>query len=473
MARVLQITVPTFVSATAGRGERIGDVTLAEALFVCGIMLLPYDALPVFPSTYRPVAIIPLGLSLLLCLADRSAHVFFGNGMRLLLFFAYVTISSAVGTLILRSDAGSFAEVVLTLFIGVVVFFSFFANMRNKRLEVGTEGLFDWLFLWISRAYVVPLLVGMVEVASLLGLLPGSVNDSLVSVFGGNQWGRLTLTSYEASWASYHLALAAVAYLYRYWANRGAASLAGLIMSVGLFAFTQSMQGFLVLGAAVVVFAVWLSCARGNFLTLVKWCAAITTIACIVVLVLTVVYSSQGGLTYYSARFLGFSGLDQLVRTDGSSFVRIMFPVIGMRMFLDNPLFGVGGGRLPGRPSRVYLRPLPVCACVRGDSEERRRHPYALGCVRLHEGVCRAWDFWCRALLWLLPAMRGRDSRAWGQGAAEMHDNRIYVHLPHVHAAPVRELRVRPVLACSCAVCCAWPLECFRAAARSRGGDRA
>lgn len=200
MARVLQITMSSPTSAPVGRRERIGDVTLAEALFVCGIMLLPYDAFPVFPSTYRPVAIIPLGLSLLLCLAD---------------------------------------------------------------------------------------------------------------------------------------------------------------------------------------------------------------------------------------------------------------------------------GSLPGRPSRAHQRILPVCTCVRGDSEERRRHPHALGRVRLHEGVCRAWDFWRRALLRLLPAMRGRDSRAWGQGAVEMHDNRLYVHLFHVHAALIRELRIRPVLACSCAACCAWPLECFRAAARSRGGDRA
>lgn len=327
-----------------GMRRRMGDLELYEALFIIGLLLLPYDALHVLPSTYRPIAIVPLALSLLLCAVDNGFRSIRKNQMLLLLFFGYVVVSSAAITLAIKGDSSSFLDVVISLGMGVVLFFSFSSVLRVKYDTLDLKGMLDWLFIWLSRAYTVPILVGLLEALSLIGLLPSFVNSGLVSFFGGNQSSRLTLTSYEASWASYHLLLAAISYCYVYQLRRGAFSAIAFVLSSLLFLYTQSMQGFLILAVAAVLYVVWYSKQKGNLLTLLKWVLTIAAVALVVFLVLTFIYSSQDASSYYARRLLGFVDVEHLVRTDGSSFVRLVFPVIGMQMFIDNPLFGVGGG---------------------------------------------------------------------------------------------------------------------------------
>lgn len=332
--------------------KALSDRSIEEVLLTVGIMLIPYDALKVMPSEYRPIAIFPLLLALFFCFANRSYRLITVNRILLLAFCAYAVLSTLIISDNSDLNTGRVPSFILTLGIGLFLFFTFSILFFNEFEKRGVIGFFDWLFTWLSRAYVIPVFVGLVEMLSLIGLLPHSLGTALSHFFGSDQQGRLTLTSYEASWASFHLLMAMFAFCYRSKLTGAFFPRALLIISVLLFLYSQSMQGFLVAAVAAFIYIVWLSYIKGNFLTLVKWVSLTAVAIFLSMVLLRTIYLRGGYDAYYTRRLLGFDGLDSLIRSDGSSFVRIIFPVICVRMFFDHLVFGIGGGMfasfLPG-----------------------------------------------------------------------------------------------------------------------------
>lgn len=324
--------------------QTYGEANVAELLLILGILLIPYDALRLMPSEYRPIAIFPLLIALIFVFGRREVPLMSKSRMLLLLFTVVATFSTFLSTMQTSYSVSRVPSFVLTLAIGVFLFFAFSILFVLMLRKLGVTGFLDWFFMWLSRAYVLPIAVGVIEALSLLGLFPFSVGAGLSHFFGSNQEGRLTLTTYEASWASFHLLIAGFSFYYRFRLTRSLFHGGCFLVSLGLFLFSQSMQGFIVVAIAAILYIAWLSYKRNNLLTLVKWVSLTIFCAFLLVFFLKYIYMSQGQDTYYARRLLGFEGIESLIKSDGSSFVRIMFPVMGMQMFFDHPLAGIGGG---------------------------------------------------------------------------------------------------------------------------------
>lgn len=343
------------MNASNGINKVLTDKTIDEILLIVGIMLIPYDALRVMPSEYRPIAIFPLLLALLFCFANRNNRLFTKCRVLLLIFTLYAVSTTCLIAINTDLSIDRVPSFILTLGIGLFLFFTFGTLLLNEIKKRGVNGFFDWMFTWLSRAYVIPVFVGIIEMLSLMGVLPYSLGATLSHLFGSDQQGRLTMTSYEASWAAFHLLIAIFAFYYRSKLTCSVFPRLFLIASICLFLYSQSMQGFLVAIASLLIYIVWLSYKKGNLLILIKWLLVMAIFIVAAVVLLKTIYLNGDHDTYYTRRLLGFNGIDSLIRSDASSFVRIVYPFICLQMFSNHLVFGIGGGMFSAYlPSYIY-----------------------------------------------------------------------------------------------------------------------
>lgn len=341
------INTSSILSRMTKNGERLQNLSVAEMLFAIGIFLIPYDAFPVMPSTYRPISIIPLILSLLFLVAGvggRRVRVLGKRQLIILAFYALVLVINAFRAMLGDLAVDGYIDTMLTLTVGVLAYFSFSGFLTWKISKTSLNDTIDWLFRSLSAAYIIPLCVGFVECLSLAGILPGGIKDALHGFFGGNQPNRLTLTSYEASWASIHLLIAAVSNFCLYVRGKRYFHIVFAALAAVLFVYSSSMQGVLIISCASALYAIWYSYKKRRLLIFIKWVVIIVALVSLVLVSFVLFFTIAGNDAYYATRLLNFTSVDRLIHTDGSSFVRLVFPFICLQMFVTNPLFGVGAG---------------------------------------------------------------------------------------------------------------------------------
>lgn len=322
---------------------RAADAPVYEYLFAAGIMLLPYDGFRVMPSVYRPVSVFLFALAMLFVFGDGNRFRLQRRHQLLASFYLYALLSTCVACLALRFDVSALADSVLTLTIGFVTFLACSHVLSAKVREVGLGRTVDWLMGLLSKAYVVPLAVGAIELLSLNGILPHAVKQALMGVFGGWQEYRLCITSPEASWASVQMIVALCVYGFMYRRDRRGRYLAGFAASGVLFFSAASLQGFLVLFAAAAITAVWYS-VKTRRLAILLGSAAVLALSCGLVYAFFLYLYDAGDRSYFVVRVVNFVNLDALIHSDGSAFTRLVSPLIGLMMFVKAPFLGVGGG---------------------------------------------------------------------------------------------------------------------------------
>lgn len=325
------------------KGRRFATAPLWRLFFLLMVFLLPYDAIPYIPSTYRPLALIPFVVCAIFSMPLFFKHSIAKSGFRYLLFAAYALVNSLV-SLYSGGDLDLFVDFALTLSLGAV----FFLVVSQCFKEIASGLDLDSYVLWFSRlvaaVYWVPLCIGILEVLSLYGLLPLSVNHVLVELLGGNQSTRLTLTTYEASWASMHLIFCMPLYAYCYARTKLKRYAVSFAVAAGLFVATGSAQGFITAAAGLAASVLLIAYARKDILEVVKKMLPIlvTVLAIVFVFYLAVTLLPNAG--YVVSRVANFSGVEDLLHKDSSVYIRLCLPLAGLLMFLGSPVFGVGGG---------------------------------------------------------------------------------------------------------------------------------
>lgn len=311
-------------------------------LLVVAILLLPYDAVRFLPSFYSPLTLIPL----LLMLPFSIAYFFRNKLDTRLLFVVGFWLFGLLSALVTWSRLGNTEEVfdfTVTLTLGIIFFVAFDSGFRRVAARTTVREYVLWFCRLACVAYSIPLFVGVLETLSLIGVLPASVNDSLRDFFGGWQTGRLTLTNYEAAWAAMHLLICMPLYFFCYKEVRKPLYLIAFVVSVFLFMYAMSAHGFVSAAAGLFLGAVLVAYSRGSLIQFLK---VFLPVVILIVVGVAAVYgiALNSPSTYFTRRVIEFTDVDSLIRSDGSSFVRIIYPSIGLRMFLENPLFGLGAG---------------------------------------------------------------------------------------------------------------------------------
>lgn len=306
-------------------------------LFFLTLFLLPYDGIKLLPSNYKPICLIPAAL-LFFILIPKILDKGFTKPIIALAFFVLLSLVNTIIIDFAINDFSNFLDFLLTIFL---LFFSF-TSMSYLFIELketyGKEETIHFFFKVVAFAYVLPTFVVLVDTLVIFHVLPYGIKNVIRTVFGGNQPDRITGTSFECSWLSYHLLLSSAAYLFVYKHENKKRYLFLLLICLAAFGLSFSLQGY-------IVFAVF--CVIYFFKNIKKirfpYVIAAVSLILLVVIAFLVVLKLYKDDYYFISRLRSFVDVETLFRTDLSTFVRAGYPILGMRMFFDHPLLGVGG----------------------------------------------------------------------------------------------------------------------------------
>ena len=312
-------------------------------LVLMSLFLLPYDGLKVMPSTYRPIIVYVLLINYFLYFIRKKIDK---SELYYLIFIFYASILSLIIGILKGDSIFNAVSFIFPLLMGYIIFSvmnSFFKDSFSKNgIQVST----DILFTIIGNAYFLPLTIGVFESLSLIGILPIQVKEYINGFFGGIQESRICVTTTEASWVCMHLAFVIPIYIYLFkkYPNKLRYKIA-ICVSVLLFLYSQSLQGILTILVSLIVYLFISNWLSGDFSSFFRKFVIIAIIVFASLVVMKFFVSKADSSMYYIARLKYILDLETMAYQDGSTFVRLYNPIIALKIFENNFLFGVGGGR--------------------------------------------------------------------------------------------------------------------------------
>lgn len=316
---------------------------LLDALFSLAVLFVPYDAVRYLPSNYRPLALVPLALVAFFCARDLL-HVRLNRSIGLLAAFSCYAFVVTFVDYGLAGIMGSYFDCLFTIAIGFFVFFVSFCCFKSFACHRNAREYILWFADLVSKAFVVPICVGLVQVACIYHLLPSTVASAIATVFGSAQVGRVAMTSSEASWAASLMLFAAPLIFITYKNSKKSLPLLELIAISALFVVSVSAQGIVTLGLGLLLFPFLLAYVRGDLLQLMKKAIPIVLIVCVLILLIPILVQIIPVPSYVRDRFASLTTIDSLIHSDGSSFIRICHPILCIMMWASSPLLGHGAG---------------------------------------------------------------------------------------------------------------------------------
>ena len=313
-------------------------VVFRSALFL-GYILLPFMSLPVLPSDYRPLSVLFFSLTGSFILLSRIVKRDMPADELILLGFLLVSIFQTLAFVAVLND--EYIKAIRHIIVLAVGFLSYI----SLKLFFRIYGIDDAMKL-MGKVYIFILAVGIIEILSIVHVLPWSFKSSINLLLSGRAVQRVQLVTSEASWAAKILLFAIPIYAFLLARYKNWWYLLGLILAGVLFCFTLSLDGFLAAGIAIIIFAIF---KIRKILIRPKLFAAVVLAVAILVMAFYFTYRifPKSG-QYYLGRIetlktMRLNEIKQLPETDASVFIRIYYPLIGLQMFLEKP-YGVGLG---------------------------------------------------------------------------------------------------------------------------------
>ncbi|MGG1655938.1 O-antigen ligase family protein [Geobacillus thermopakistaniensis] len=299
--------------------------------FIIGFSMFSVDGIPYITYTdYKPISAIFLGISLFLLITSRGSRLCWHSTEKILLFFVFYSILHSLLVALQIRDIKSSIEHILSLFVGLIVYFCIVSILPYLKKAKQPEKIFNLLLIF---TFLFPIMFGILQILDLL-LGIGSVNK-LTSLFVSRTYGRVQMLSNEPSWAAIHILVGII--LFNYYRKDYMLSKIFFYVLVILFIFTFSMNGYIVLMITIIFYLLIKREIKALFLFFLGLLLFIAIGYIINLLQL------EG---YYVHRFdfKQYYHFGKLLHNDGSIFVRVVFPIIGLIQFLENPILGVGGG---------------------------------------------------------------------------------------------------------------------------------
>jgi hypothetical protein len=321
---------------------------LKKFSFIClsglcffGILTIPFLSVPIFPSAYRPVSFIflaPLGLLYIIILLKKKELTDNRALYWYCLFCAYIFIHSLFLSGLQQGRWSEFGFDFLLVFLGMCTLMgAFLASIElseRRFLQV------------INITFVMVIIIGVIEILSLFGPLSSSIRDVMMNIINGKTSSRLQLSTSEASWAGKVVLMMIPVF----WVQRK-----------NIFFYLCFLLSclFLVLTFSLDVYFTTVMAVLFLLILRKKWNALIFSFVVLIGVTSLFIYvlpfladNISGQTSYYLSRIsklenIQFIDIWTLLTIDGSVFVRIVYPIVSMEVFLDNFWFGVGLGGYP------------------------------------------------------------------------------------------------------------------------------
>lgn len=308
------------------------------------IVLLPLDSIPgIFPSVYRPISLIflivifPLVLTMKLSKINNAKK----SNLILLIFYLFTISTSYIYSYYHYNDLSGFFDYSLTLTFGIISFYTFDYYFSMKRNSfTSNEDYIYWVFEIIGRVYIFILVYAIYEVLVMLGLFPAGLKELVLKFLTGRGGARVQLLSGETSWATMHLIF--ITPIYYYLMKRDNRYKKYFYLSISILLLMFSLQGYIIVISGALLFLILERRFKNLFMYLIYFALLLIGVY-IVWKVLSNVFTG----VYYITRidkFFNVQKLSELLYLDGSVFIRVVFPYIGLMIFENNVLLGVGGG---------------------------------------------------------------------------------------------------------------------------------
>lgn len=301
---------------------------LVSSFFVLFIFLFTFDKLPFLNySAYSPSAIFPMFIGFIVIALQGLS---FGREEKIFISFIFFSVLHSVLSGAYYNNLAVTAKHSVTLLIGFMLFtFVKYAYIHKK----------DNLFFEkvIGYSLFLPVGLGFLQLFNQLGLnLP--LVDRITGIFVENVYvDRVQMTSSEPSWAVMHLLSLGMLVYFTY---KKTGKFKKLFFSMVILFF----MSFSVLAYGMIFFSfllyLFVAKRKGRF----KILFIIVFIAVSFSVLAPVILDKFNVSGYYVHRFnLSTLLSPEILKTDVSAFVRVVFPLIGVLEFLFFPL-GRGGG---------------------------------------------------------------------------------------------------------------------------------
>lgn len=323
-------------------------------LFSLAMALLPFDAVPIFPSDYRPISII-----FLLLLSPKAIALYLKKlrlPIELMLLIGFLLVSiiiSALLTWVNELPWDGYLRFVITDFMAIVVILVTHQQLRILRRNSLSNDVYiqrfamlytriAWLLFSFGIIQIIRLKTGLwaEQVDAVTMMVAGSIERSVAL-------NRIQLFSGEPSWAA-HLLLIYLPFIFISSRAKTEKIMLGLI-GVVLFWATFSLKGYILLLLAIVCSGFWIK--KKDIINLVVYLILITMLVWGIGQGIFWMMRDSDISNYLGNRLnlirsvvSGEATLEEVLLKDESMYIRINYPLIGFKIMMDHPLLGVGCG---------------------------------------------------------------------------------------------------------------------------------
>lgn len=316
-----------------------------------GIILIPFDSVPIFNSEYRPVSVIPFCIAFIFVLPKVIVKKVKKLTVVLLILGGYSICFSYIYSRYVYNEYTGFFQFSITFILGIIAFMvcDYVFEKANANINNNNEYLNFFFKISVNKViYTFIIIIGIIQILNLKHIVPDQYVQVVGKVFSGSQRNdRVKLFSSEPSWASMQLTYILPILFYLKDKYKKSFYYFAFYACAILFFATFSVQGFIIMAIAFFIFIVINS--RSKILSIIKiLLVAILFFFCFQILLMI------GKKFWSGAYFLNhFNILENLgswdrfynfLLTDSSAYVRVMLPVAGIMMFFNKPIFGIGGG---------------------------------------------------------------------------------------------------------------------------------
>lgn len=314
-------------------------------LFLLALLLLPFEAIKgILPSTYRPISIYPLAIIFIFAACKKLFHPKMDKVLfKYIVFCVYCLFSTYIITWYKFENFKNTKVFIVTFIMGIITFISCDYSFSIIKKGISNDDYILYVFKIIGNMYFVAIFIGIIELLSILNVLPLSIKSSINNLLGAGQLTRVCMGSSEASWLSMHLLIMMPIYIYLHKVTREKKYMVAFVFITVIFIFNVSGQGIITLLISFAIYIIINMGKKNNINTLVKNFALIIIALVGAFLIFKFVIDLMPN-TYYTARLKNFTNISSLIRNDASSFIRIVYPILNFKIFLNYPILGIGGG---------------------------------------------------------------------------------------------------------------------------------
>jgi hypothetical protein len=337
----------------------IDDYTLKKSwydyIFIIGLFLIPFDSLPfIFKFTvYRPVSVIFFIIYYIIVKINRFR--FYKIEIDFLIFIILSSFYSFCRAAFLyENDFRGVIDFIITSLLGYITFSTSYTfllksvecGFKIERAVIGFKKL-------TQKIIILPIFIGWIQLFSYTGIISSSINISVTKIFSYRFIGdRIQIVSGEPAMAARFLLVSFfLILLYRHKkSNLRFIENFLLISIITLLIFTFSLLGYLSL-LLVIFLYLFSNIKKKKFVFILVVSAMVLIFSIIVIFYLL---NSLEVFNYTTKRLLIFKNyfttfsIDkifyELIRIDGSLFLRTMNPIIGFIISYKTFFLGAGGG---------------------------------------------------------------------------------------------------------------------------------